>query len=128
MPSAHRRVSPSWTLVTRQENDVSDAVLVATGSGWPSGAEVGNDPGPHSATKNPTVATADAMPTTLQSMPFRAGWRGVLDLIQRISVAAATTTVGPRNKIATAHSSGSPTLASPTVAANQPNNRKVLVE
>lgn len=69
------------------------------------------------------------MPTTLQSTPARVGWRAVLDdIIQRISVGAATTTIGPRKKIATAHSSGSPTLVTPTVAANQPNNRRVLVE
>jgi hypothetical protein len=52
----------------------------------------------------------------------------VLDLIQRISVGATTTTIGPRKKIATAHSSGRPTFVSPTVAAIQPNNRRVLVE
>jgi len=74
------------------------------------------------------MATADAMPTTLQSMPFRAGWRGILDLIQRIGVAATTTAIGPRKKTATAHSSGRPALVSPTVAAIQPNNRRVLVE
>jgi len=121
-------VSPSWTLTTWQEKDVSNAVLVATGSVWACGAAVGNDHGHHSAAKNPTMATADAMPTTLQSMPFRAGWRGVPDLIQRISVGAATITIGPRKKIATAHSSGRPALVSPTVAAIQPKNRRVLVE
>lgn len=59
-------------------------------------------------------------------MPFRAGWRRVLDLIQRISVAATTTTIGPRKKIATAHSSGRPTLVSPNVTANQHTSKMVL--
>lgn len=66
-------MSPSWTLTTWQEKDVSNAVLVATGSVWACGAAVGNDHGHHSAAKNPTMATADAMPTTLQSMPARVG-------------------------------------------------------